>query len=47
MCLPGLLVNLRYFIFCLSYRSCFVNLAMVMGLLYRDLPQLWVNVINL
>ena len=26
---------------------CFVNFALVMGLLYEDLPQLWINVSNL
>ena len=32
---------------CLGYESCFVNLALALGPLYRDLPYLWVNVSNL
>ena len=33
-------------VFCPGYGSCFVNFAMVMGLLCGDLPQLWINVSN-
>ena len=32
---------------CPGYGSCFVNFALVMGLLCGDLPQLWINVSNL
>ena len=28
----------KFAIFCTGYESCFVNLALVMSLLYRDLP---------
>ena len=34
-------------VFCPGYGSCFVNFALVMGLLYGDLQQLWINVSNL
>ena len=45
---PGIHVLARamgqFAIFCPGYGSCFVNLALVMGLLYGDLLPLWVNV---
>ena len=34
-------------VFCPGYGSCFVNFALVMGLLYGDLLQLWISVCNL
>ena len=34
-------------VFCPGYGSCFVNVALVMGLVYGDWPQLWINVSNL
>ena len=37
----------QFAVFCTGYGSCFVNFALVMGLLYGDLPQLWINVSNL
>ena len=37
----------QFAVFCPGYGSCFVNFALVMGLLYVDLPQLWINVSNL
>ena len=33
--------------FCPGYGSCLVNFALIMGLLYRDLPHPWINVNNL
>ena len=33
----------QFAIFFPRYGSCFVNLALVMGLLYGDLPCLWAN----
>ena len=37
----------QYSVFYPGYGSCFVNFALVMGLLYGDLPQLWINVSSL
>ena len=31
----------QFVVICPGYGSCFVNLALVMGLLYGDLPQLY------
>ena len=43
-CPPGLWANLRYFF--PDYGSCFVTVAVVIGLLYGDVLQLWINVSN-
>ena len=43
--LPAKVIS-EFVIFCPGYWSCFVNLALVMGLLCRDLPYLCVNVSN-
>ena len=37
----------QFAVFCPGYGSCFVNFALVIGLLYGDLPQLWINISNL
>ena len=37
----------QFAVFCPGYGSCFVNFALVTGLLYGDLPQLCINVSNL
>ena len=37
----------QFAVFCPGYGSCFLSFALVMGLLYGDLPQLWINVSNL
>ena len=37
----------QFVVFCPDYGSCFVNFALVTGLLYGDLLQLWNNVSNL
>ena len=37
----------QFAVFCPGYGSCFVNFALVMGLPYGDLQQLWINVSNL
>ena len=34
----------QFAVFCPGYGSCYVNFALVMGLLYGYLPQLWINV---